>query len=169
MAIGDVMAPVQRKEEPVIETCHLSYFSRLIDSDSFQRLALVETHRRGVENTQQVVAVTDGAVWIQKFVDFHRLDAVRILDFPHAAEHVALIGKAVWGEGTDTMKAWLATQLHQLKHEGPTSVLAELRRLVEERPDQTDLQEALTYLEKREAHLQYPSFQAPVGPLRMAQ
>lgn len=39
-----------------------------------------------------MVAVTDGAEWIQKFIDHHRFDAVRILDFPHAAECSALAG-----------------------------------------------------------------------------
>jgi hypothetical protein len=165
MAIGEVMPPVQRKEKSVIETRHLSYFSRLTDSDTFQRLALVETHRRGVENAAQVGTVTDGAEWIQKFVDFHCPTAVRILDFPHAAEYIALIGKAVWGEGTDAMKAWLATQLHQLKHEGPTAVLAELRAWVKKQPEPTDLKDALTYLEKRELHMQYPAFQAAGWPI----
>lgn len=165
LAIGEVLPPVQRKGELVIETHHLSYFSRLTDSDTFQRLALVETHRRGVEKAGQVGAVTDGAEWIQKFIDFHRRDARRILDFPHAAEHIALIGKAVWGEGTDATQAWLATQLHRLKHDGPALVLAELRGLVAERSNQADLNEALTYLEKREPHMQYPAFQAAGWPI----
>jgi len=165
MAIGEVLPPVQRKGELVIETHHVSYFSRLTDSDTFQRLALVETHRRGVEKAGQVGAVTDGAEWIQKFVGFHRPDAVRILDFPHAAEHVALMGQTVWGEGTDVAQAWLATQLHKLKHEGPTPVLTELRQLSETHPEQTSLKDPLAYLEKREAHMQYPAFQAAGWPI----
>ena len=166
MVIGDVQPPVQRRGETVIETHNLSYFSRLIDSDTFQRLALVETHRRGVERSKQVGATVDGAEWIQSFVDFHRPDAVRILDFPHAGERVAKIGQAKFGEGTPEMAAWLNQQLHQLKHTGPTAVLTELRQLVQELPNSLDLLEHLTYLEKREAMMQYPQFQTlgwPIG------
>jgi hypothetical protein len=165
LVIGDVMPPVQRKGEMVVKTDRLSYFSRLVDSDTFQRLALVETHRRGVERAGQVGAVTDGAEWIQAFVDFHRPDALRILDFPHAAERVAKIGQAKWGEDTPEVQAWLAQQLHQLKHSGPSAVLAELHQLVESLPERSDLPEHLAYLEKRAAHMQYPQFQTVGWPI----
>jgi hypothetical protein len=165
MVIGEVMPPVQRRGEMVVETHNLSYFSRLVDSDTFQRLALVETHRRGVERAGQVAAVTDGAEWIQAFVDFHRPDALRILDFPHAGERVAKIGQAKLGEDTPEMQAWLTQQLHQLKHTGPAAVLVELRPLVESLPQSADLTEHLTYLERREDLMQYPHFQAAGWPI----
>jgi hypothetical protein len=109
--------------------------------------------------------VTDGAEWIQAFVDFHRPDALRILDFPHAGERVAKIGQAKFGEDTPEVKVWLTQQLHQLKHTGATATLAELRLLVESLPQSADLTEHLTYLEKREALMQYPLFQAAGWPI----
>ncbi len=84
VVIGEVAEPVVEQGESVVHTRHLSYFSRLADADTFDRLALVETHRRGVENAGQVAAVLDGAEWLQGFADWHRPDALRILDFPHA-------------------------------------------------------------------------------------
>jgi len=143
----------------------LSYFSRLMETESFGRAALVETHRRGVETTSQVVAVTDGAVWEQGFIDYHREDAARVLDFPHAAGYVAQVGSAVWGEGTEATKEWLSKQLHILKHEGPTEVLSELRMQVQEHPELPKLSESLAYLEKREAHMQYPMYSAQGWPI----
>lgn len=41
----------------------------------------------------------DGADWLQTFVDIHRRDAVRILDFPHAAEHLSKLLEALRGRG----------------------------------------------------------------------
>lgn len=38
----------------------LSYFSRVTDADTFGRLALVETQRRGLERAERVGAVMDG-------------------------------------------------------------------------------------------------------------
>ncbi len=165
LAVGEVTPPVQHKGETVIQTCDMSYFSRLTDAKTFQRLALVETHRRGVETAKQVGAVTDGSEWCQGFVDFHRPDAVRILDFPHAGEHLAQVGQAVWGEGTPAVQTWLTDQLHHLKHDGPVSVLAGVRQLEQAHPDQPTLTEHLAYLEKREPHLQYPTFQAAGWPI----
>ena len=67
LALGEVLPAVEIKGERVIRTDKLSYFSRMIESDTFQRLALVETQRRGVETAGEVGAVTDGSDWIQGF------------------------------------------------------------------------------------------------------
>jgi hypothetical protein len=99
VALGVVGKPVEEKGELVVHTKDLSYFSRMSESKTFEKEALVEIHERGVEKAGKVCAVTDGADWIPKFVDLHRHDAIRILDFAHAMEYVAKVGKAVWERG----------------------------------------------------------------------
>jgi len=166
LVLGVIEEPVWEKNAWVVHASDLSYFSRLMEAEAFARATLVETHRRGVETARVVAALADGAEWEQGYIDYHREDAIRVLDFPHAAEHVSDMGSAVWGVGTDTTQAWLKNQLHLLKHEGPTQVLAVLRTLVQEHPDLSDLPGLLAYLEKREAHMQYPTYQAqglPIG------
>ena len=165
LVIGVVQPPAVIKGETVIRTAEHSYFSRLTDSDTFQRLALVETQRRGVETASAVGFVTDGAEWLQKFADQHRADAVRILDFPHAGEHLAAVGQASLGEGTSAAQSWLETQLHELKHNGPGQVVAEVQRLVAAQPASAHVATHLAYLEKRTAQLQYPTFLAAGWPI----
>ena len=129
-------------------------------------LALVETQRRGVETAKAVVAVTDGAEWIQKFIDHHRHDAVRILDFPHAAEYVSDMAQVLWSDQkSDQKEEWLQKQLHQLKQEGAGPVLATLRAAIEQQPQTLELTGALAYLEKRKTHMDYPSFQEAGWPI----
>ena len=82
LVVGEVAAPTEHKGEQVVTTHTLSYFSRLTDADSFQRLTLAELYRRRVETAAHVAAVNDGAEWIQGFLDFHCPDATRILLFP---------------------------------------------------------------------------------------
>ncbi len=100
LVLGVVQPPQTIKGETVIHTTEPSDFSRLTDSETFQRLALVETQRRGIETAGAVRFVTDGSEWLQKFADHHRADAVRILDLPHAGEHVAIVGQASLGAGS---------------------------------------------------------------------
>ena len=76
LALGEVT----RTKRGEVCTQHLSYFSRLSDAERFEEAALVETHRRGLEQATAVCAVQDGAEWLQGLVDYHRADAVRILD-----------------------------------------------------------------------------------------
>jgi hypothetical protein len=80
---------------------------------------VVETHRRGVDQAAAVCAVQDGAEWLQGLVDYHRADAVRILDFAHAAQYVNEIGQAVQAAGGRLPARWLEGVLHRLKHQGP--------------------------------------------------
>jgi hypothetical protein len=116
----------------------LSYCSRRADHETFTRLATVETHRRGLETAGTVCGVADGADWCQQCFDTQRPDAVRILDFSHAAGYLAQIAQAAFGPGTGAAATWLEAQCHALKHDAPESVLATLRALqatVAARPD----------------------------------
>jgi hypothetical protein len=148
------------------EVCmqQISSFSRLADAEHFVEAALIETHRRGLEEASAVCAVQDGAEWLQGLVDYHRADAVRILDFPHAAEYVNAIGQAVQAAGGRLPATWLAGVLHRLKHQGPQRVLKHLAWLAARYPSPL-MQEKLAYLQKREAHMQYPSYQQAGWPI----
>jgi hypothetical protein len=114
----------------VVHAPELSYFSRLTDAATLGRLALVETHRRGTETVRTVCAVTDGAERILGFVDLHRLDVVRSLDFPHAMEFVARARQAVYGEGTAACLCWVTMQRQELRHGNAGEVIDARQPLV---------------------------------------
>jgi len=165
LVIGEVHSVVEKNGEKVAHARNLSYFSRKESAEAFQRLALVEMHRRGVENAKEVAAIMDGAEWEQGFTDYHCPQATRILDFPHAAEHVNSIGEYLHGEHTPESHIWLDEHLHRLKHEGPDELLHEFRDLQQQHPDAQAITSNLAYLEKRKDQLQYPRFQAHGWPI----
>jgi hypothetical protein len=160
-----VLAEIVQHEEGEADTTQVSSFSRLADVETFSQQAVVELHRRGVERATAVCAVTDGAEWVQGFIDDQCPTAIRILDFAHAAEYVNAIGQAATEAGSALIPRWLEQSLHDLKHEGPTPVLAALRTLQTQHPSVALLSEKLAYLEKREAHMQYPTYQEAGWPI----
>jgi hypothetical protein len=101
LALGVVEKAREEKGELVVHTSDLSYFSRMSDARTFEKQALVELFERGVEKAGLVCAVTDGADWIQAFIDLHRADGVRILDVPHAKERVSDVGDAIAEQGLE--------------------------------------------------------------------
>jgi hypothetical protein len=113
----------------------------------------------------------DGADWLQKLLDRYRPDAVRVLDFPHALEHLASAAQATFGAGSASSAAWLAEQAHALKHDAPRAVLAALRVLptaaAADPAGATRARDAtLGYLAKRRDQLRYAEFLAlgyPIG------
>ena len=159
-----LMGEVTRDKRGEVCTQRISCFSRLAEAERFAEAALVETHRRGLERAAAVCAVQDGAEWLQRLVDYHRADAVRILDFAHAAEYSNAIGQAVQVAGGRLPARWLDGVLHRLKHLGPQRVLKHLGWLAAGSPSPT-IQENLAYLQKREAHMPYPSYQAAGWPI----
>ncbi len=118
LAVGEVRLKANKNQPPEVRTQNISYFSRLVNAEQFQHLTLVELHRRGLENSHQVAAVMDGADWLQSFIDYHCPQAVRILDFPHAAQRIGQVGQALLGEDTPQAKLWISEQLHSLKKPG---------------------------------------------------
>lgn len=170
LAVGTVGTRPGRDGPPVVSTTDLSYFSRLADAQTFTRLALVELQRRGTATAGVVCGVCDGAEWEQGFLDYHRPDAVRILDFGHAAEHLGEAGRAVWGTGSAALGAWLSGQLHDLKHGDPETVFQALRDLpvaqaAHPQEAATVREGTLGYLEARREQVQYPDFVAQGYPI----
>lgn len=159
VAIGEVKEELTVAGQREVHTCHLSYFSRMTDAVTFGDVAQVEMQRRGVSQAKAVCAVADGADWIQDFVDLHRPDAVRILDFPHAAEHLNVLIEALQQAGVTLPANVLDRSLHILKHRGPGLLLRWCDRLPAAFTELEAVQQQLHYFRKRESLLQYHAYQ----------
>jgi hypothetical protein len=167
-AAGGLAVAGQRRGE--VHARELSYFSRLVDHAAFTRQAEVELHRRGTATADVVVGVMDGAPWLQKFLDRHRPDAVRVLDFPHAVEHLTKAAEATFGGGTAVAQAWSSTQADALKHGAPSAALVALVALPVDdavQPAKARLvrDQTFAYLEQRLGQIQYAEFIAQGYPI----
>jgi hypothetical protein len=160
-----VLAEQRREKDGRMQVGQLSYYARMAEAQDFADGALAETRRRGLEEATQVAAVTDGAPWLQGMIDLHCPQAVRILDFPHAAQRLSECVAEVRAAGLAVPDDWLTRQLHTLKHEGPALLLATLRSWHESYPSAEKIADNLAYLQKREAQMQYPHYQAQEWPI----
>lgn len=163
LAVGTV-AP---EPDQTPRTTALSYCSRLATAEDFGRVSTLETHRRGTRAATTVVTVTDGAAWIQGWIDGQRADAVRILDVAHAVEHLGAVAKAQFGAGTAAASDWLGVQAHALRHGEEDVVLATLAALGTTPGEAGDLAQAThQYLASRGDMIHYADFVAhgyPIG------
>ena len=167
-AAGGLAVTGQRRGD--VHARELSYFSRLVDHAAFTRQAEVELHRRGTATAGVVVGVMDGAPWLQKFLDWHRPDAVRVLDFPHAVEHLTQAAEATFGGGTAEARAWSSAQADALKHGAPSAALVALVALPVDdavQPAKARLvrDQTFAYLEQRLEQIQYAEFIAQGYPI----
>lgn len=169
MAVGEFAGIWNGKKGRVqVKGKEISYFSRGYRAREFERYALAELQRRGIDNAEQVVTINDGAEWIQSFADYHFPKAVRILDFSHAMEYVAKAGQSVWGEGTKEFDQWYERMRHQFRHQPPQRTLSDLGFLSRKAKSDEALaavDNALRYLNKRADLIDYPHFQEQGFPI----
>lgn len=189
LVVGVVTPGTNREGEAEVKTTALSYFSRMSEAETFQQETVGELFRRGMEKAGVVCLVSDGAEWIQHWMDYHRPDAVRILDFPHAMEYVSKGGSAAHDRlpvppqeqemsasqqakrQREHFEQWLSQQARALKAGEVESVLAELERLQALMQAQgqleavASLETSLHYLRERRAMMDYARFQAQGYPI----
>ena len=145
-----------------------TYFSRLSECSVFAQQCQVEVQRRQLKRRRpgQVCAVNDGADWIPEVVTACRPDAVRILDFYHAAEHLAAAARSVFGENTPAFHAWFVTQRRELRDGDPDRVLEALADLASIHPQHAECINATQgYLLKRRDLIRYVEFKAAAWPM----
>ena len=172
IAVGRVDVVTNRDGVAEAHARDLSYFSRLTDAETFTREAWVELHGAGIATAKTVCGVMDGADWEQTFLDVHRADAIRILDFPHAVEYLTKAAQATWCMGATAADTWVQEQAHILKHDehGAAKVLKALAHLpIDQANDPAAARQAretaLNYLTKRLDQIQYATFQAQGFPI----
>jgi hypothetical protein len=171
LTIGTVSDEPAAEGTTAPHTHDLSYFARLTDAETFGRLATLETQRRGTASAGTVAAVMDGAVWLQGLVDLHRPDAVRILDFPHAAQRLSAAAEAIWGPDSARARCWAAVWRRTLRDGDLGDVLEAIATLPTETAAdpaaaQQVVAETLGYLGARWEQAQYAAFRArglPIG------
>lgn len=122
----------------------------------------------GMEQAEVWIGLTDGGNGLEDFLrsNFNRPDLVLILDFWHAAGHLADLARALYGSDEGRVQAALGGWRQTMKHEGGVPLLAVLDGL--ERRDgagwsaaQREAWEGQTaYFRKNVGRMDYPSYEA---------
>lgn len=86
-----------------------------------------EALRRGLGRAKWILVVGDGAPWIWNVAAQRWADAVEVLDFYHASEHLWELGRALYGE--DQARPWVEARLHELRHGKEEKFLAQIAAL----------------------------------------
>lgn len=147
--------------EPVVKLERHSYQATLGDADDMARQQYVEGLRRGLPDCARVTSVNDGAAWIERITRANFPDAVQIVDWAHAAQHVHHAAERAWPQQADTAKAWAETQRDALWAGGTQAVAEAIRGL-----PQAEAAELAGYFANNAERMRYAEFRAqglPIG------
>jgi len=148
--------PDQRPERDYGST---TYLAAIVSAEEFGPCLRAEAIRRGIAKARVVVFLGDGAVWVWRLARLNFPDAICILDYYHACEHLNLLCAALYGEGSALAKRryrlwrkWLLKDkitevIAQAKTDLPTQKLA--RKLA---------QKQIAYFARNQARMLYQTF-----------
>ena len=89
-----------------------------------------EALRRGLGQAAGALVIADGAVWIWRLADDRWPQARQRPDFYHAVQHLAAVGRALWGEDRAKLKTWLKPVVKQRKNESAIKVIRQLEEVL---------------------------------------
>ena len=102
--------------------------------DGLRQQMHAEALRRGLGQAASALVIADGAVWIWRLADDRWPQARQRLDFYHAVQHLAAVGRALFGQDKPRLRAWLKPLVKQLKNESAIKVISQLEAILAELP-----------------------------------
>jgi hypothetical protein len=97
--------------------------------DGLREQLHAEALRRGLGQAAGAWVIADGAVWMGRLADDRFKDARQRLDFHHAVQRLAAVGRALFGEDKGKLKAWLRPLVRQLKNQSSIKVIHQLEEI----------------------------------------
>jgi hypothetical protein len=108
------------------------YLGRIGPPERLSGPLTFEAHRAGIDSAKTVVFLGDGAPWIWNLANENFPQAVHILDFYHASEHLHAVGHARFGRDQKARKAWVNMARGRMRHDGAAWLIAQLDRFSKE-------------------------------------
>jgi hypothetical protein len=161
VGVGMIYNPQPRAqdEEALSKPCDGARY--LAGLYSLEELGL-QLRRQGAQvgmDAEEWIALTDGANGLEGFIDVNFPRAVKILDFQHAAGHLASLAKALRPDkGAEKL---LAAWCHTLKHAGGARLLKLLQKLdAKKMTDEArvEYKRVLNYITTNVHRMDYPSY-----------
>lgn len=126
--------------------------------DALREQLYAEALRRGLGQAAGALVIGDGAVWIWRLADDRFKEARQRLDFYHAVQHLAAVGRVLFGEDQSKLKAWLKPLVRQLKNESAVKVVEQLEDILSQLPKGESVQaveKELNYFHEHQERMDY--------------
>jgi Uncharacterised protein family (UPF0236) len=129
------------------------YLCTLEDSNHFGKHWEALALKCGSLKADSLAILGDGAAWIWNLASCCFPRAVQILDFFHASEYVAAVGRDVFGE---SKQSWLATRLSEMKRSSWGSFWHAIEAL--DRSDLESISRLKTYFGNNTSRMDYGDY-----------
>ncbi len=150
-----------KKGNPLRDPDSTSYVATFESSGAFGTLLRREAFQRGFAAAREVVFIGDGATWVWELARINFPQAVCILDFFHAAEHLGTLAGAIYGADTAKVQQQAKLWRDLLKEDGVDEVISQARAAMPKQPSEREpMEKELAYFEKNRSRMLYATFRS---------
>jgi len=153
--------PSRKKKHPRPERDYqsTSYIAPISAAEDFGIALRAEALRRGMAWAKTVVFLGDGAAWVWKLARLNFPDAIYILDFYHALEHLTLLTNALFGEDSTPAKKHFRRWRKHCLADKIDAVIAEAKAVLPQQGKAATLaKKQLGYLTHNRSRMRYQTF-----------
>lgn len=136
----------------------MKYHCDITEAEQFGRLLWATGIQNNVDTYDEVVFVSDGAVWIWKLVDKYFPHAIQIVDWYHASQYLTPIAEAAFGAGTWQAQEWLTQVKTDLWEGRIQEVLQACRTFLRHSHIRPFAEKAISYYSNNEKRMDYAYF-----------
>ncbi len=150
---------LDERKRPIRDKNSTTYVGAIEMAEPFGRRMYAEAVRRGLRRAEVVIVLGDGAPWIWNLAEEHFPGAIQIVDLYHAREHLANLGKILYGPATARCQRWTTARKEELDAGKVPAVVAALKRVTPR--DGTAPQEvskAVGYFQTNAYRMRYADF-----------
>ena len=159
--VGCVFTQTKQDAEgyPLRDEGSTTYVGAIETAEEFGPCIYAEAVRRGLRQAQKVIVLGDGGVWIWGIATMYFPFATQIVDLYHAREHLADLGKIVYGPVSEKAREWAAARKTELDEGDVEAVVTAMKRLRPKQPNVSEeIRKAIAYFQTNKERMRYAEF-----------
>jgi hypothetical protein len=141
-----------------LQTKAMKYHCDITDAEQFGRLLWTTGLQNHADAYDEIVFVSDGAVWIWRLVEQYFPQATQIVDWYHASQYLTPIAETAFGAGTPQAQQWLTQTRTDLWEGGIQEVIQACRTCLRRASSRPFAEKAITYYTHNEKRMDYARF-----------
>lgn len=159
----DIVKNISKSGKVKVKIKNKRYISSIGDGvETFKKMMKACTLEKGYSKAKQAIFLTDGAIWLKKMKNEFFPEALHILDWYHAVDHLWGTAKKIFGENNlDDCEKWVLPR-KELLWDGKIDELLKqlLKEAMSSKKHQTEIFELRGYYESNKDAMHYARYRA---------
>lgn len=145
-------------EQSDLQATTMKYHCDITEAEQFGRLLWATGLQNHADTYEEVVFVSDGAIWIWRLVEQYFPHATQIVDWYHASQYLTPIAETAFGADIEQAQQWLTQTRTDLWEGRIQEVIQACRPFLRRAASRSFAEKAITYYTHNEQRMDYARF-----------